>query len=101
MTAHETESHLQFQTLDSCLVESITKEAELNHADPQLQHRLIKQWPQFRFIVCSEYDMDTNEIELQTENCQFFFMAASLGCASLTRNYEQAIGVIIAIREFE
>jgi hypothetical protein len=58
-------------------------------------------WPQFRFILCSEDDMAAKEPYRETPEYQIHLIAASLGCASLTRTPESSIGIIIATIEPE
>lgn len=58
-------------------------------------------WPQFRFILCSEDDMGAKEPYWENDEFQLHLIAASLGCASLTRTPESSIGVVIATIEPE
>lgn len=58
--------------------------------------KLRSAWPDCRFILCSEDDMYGKEAYLKCEGFEIFLMAASMGCASLTRTPENAIGLIIA-----
>lgn len=56
-------------------------------------------WPQFRFIQCSEDDMHEKEPFRVFNGFSFFLIAASLGCASLTHEPHKSIGLIVAEHE--
>lgn len=58
-------------------------------------------WPQFRFILCSEDDMGGKDPYWENDDYQLHLIAASLGCASLTRAPESSVGVVIATIEPE
>lgn len=59
----------------------------------------INQWPQYRFILCSEDDMAEREAFATNKNFSIFLIAASLGCACLTHEPSNAVGLIIASLE--
>ena len=56
-------------------------------------------WPQFRFIHCSEYDMAEKEPFKVFNNFSFFLIGASLGCATLTYEPHKSVGLIVAEHE--
>lgn len=58
-----------------------------------------KNWPQYRFIRCSEYDMGEKEPYKVFKDFSFFLIAASLGCASLSNEPHKAVGIIISEHE--
>lgn len=58
-------------------------------------------WPQFRFIHCSEDDMHEKEPFKVLDGFSFFLIAASLGCASLTYEPHKSIGLIVAEHELD
>jgi hypothetical protein len=58
-----------------------------------------KNWPQYRFIGCSEYDMGEKEPFKALNGFSFFLIAASLGCATLTIEPSQSVGLIVAQHE--
>lgn len=56
-------------------------------------------WPQFRFIHCSEDDMFEKEPFRVFKGFSFFLIGASLGCATLTNDPNKSVGLIIAEHE--
>ncbi|MEI6894130.1 MAG: hypothetical protein V5789_05760 [Colwellia sp.] len=58
-------------------------------------------WPQYRFIQCSEYDMDEKEPFKVFNGFSFFLIAASFGCATLTFEPHKSVGLIIAEHEVD
>lgn len=68
---------------------------------PDLTKELAKQWPHYRFIQCTEDDMDMRPEYQVLDQFLVYLIAGSYGCATFTDNPEQAIGLVIANREFD
>lgn len=58
-----------------------------------------KNWPQYRFVHCSEHDMFEKEPFKVFNGFSFFLIAATLGCAMLTDQPNKSVGLIIAEHE--
>ena len=58
-----------------------------------------KNWPQFRFVHCSEHDMYEKEPFKVFNGFSFFLIAATLGCATLTYQPNKSVGLIISEHE--
>ncbi|TXR53056.1 hypothetical protein [Reinekea thalattae] len=89
------------QTLTSDAINDIVNQLNEYGANDESLRQLKQDWPQFRFILCSEDDMGAKEPYMETDSVQLHLIAASLGCASLTREPENAVGLVIAVIEPE
>ena len=92
-------SDIELQRLNKTLIDDILPAIPTNADDEQKQQALKREWPNFRFIFCSDDDMAEREPFQVHEPFELHLMAASLGCATFTQQAEQAIGLVIAYKE--
>ncbi|MBW8191497.1 hypothetical protein K0504_10655 [Neiella marina] len=68
-------------------------------ATPNTVQLLREQFPEIRFLLCSDDDMAEREPFLSFDAFGFYLMSGGLGCACLTNDMDKAVGVIIATIE--
>ncbi|MCM2680430.1 hypothetical protein [Echinimonas agarilytica] len=95
------QSTTEMTCLDESTIEKITEFVEARGCREVIRPRLLEHWPQFRFIFCSEDDMEDKTAYKEYKGFSVFLMAAGMGCARLTHTPQQAIGLIIAEHETE
>ncbi|GAA5214945.1 DUF6129 family protein [Corallincola platygyrae] len=86
-------------TLNQEIIDDLARELAKADLSEAYVAELRQRFPDVRFILCSEDDMGEREPYLALENVDLHLMAAQLGCACLTNNPEQSIGLILATRE--
>ncbi|TCS39732.1 hypothetical protein [Reinekea marinisedimentorum] len=87
------------ENLTPAAIEEFTALLNEKGANDSTLAEMKTQWPQFRFILCSEDDMGGKDPYWENDDYQLHLIAASLGCASLSRSPESSVGVIIATIE--
>lgn len=90
---------LEVTYLDETTIEQIAEFVAATGLTLTLRETLVKQYPDYRFICCSEDDMEDKPAYKEYDGFSVFLMAAGMGCARLTHTPEQAIGVVIAEHE--
>lgn len=71
--------------------------AALGGPNEQAQATLKQAWPELRFTFCSDDDMPARlSPALQREGFNLYLVGGGEHCLSLTKDPEQAIGVVLA-----
>ena len=58
-----------------------------------------KNYPQYRFVLCSEDDMYEQEPYQTCNHFDVHLIKAGMGCSSLTRDIDDCAGLVIALHE--
>lgn len=83
---------------EDILDELVGKLQEFQPTELTIQ-RLRGEYPDIRFILCSEDDMGEKEAYKSFDDFEIFLMAGGMGCACLTDALEKSVGLVIATLE--
>lgn len=85
--------------LTEALLEELAAKLIELHPTWQTVDWLRGEYPQIRFILCSEDDMGEKEAFRSYPEFEIFLMAGGFGCACLTETIEQSVGIVVATIE--
>lgn len=87
--------------IDEKLVDAIAAVVEEQGFTPILYDKLRATFPDVRFTLCSEDDINTGKPVLQRELFYIYLVGSGDSCLCLTNDYELASAVVIAEIEAE
>ena len=90
-----------FTFMDDALLAEITQWLDAHAEDSDVEPQIKARWPGYRFVFCSEDDMDMKPPFQEQKKYDLFLIAAGFGCATFALDTTSAIGLVIALREPE